>query len=241
MILCLGTRQASSQDTKSLTRARYLLFPSTRDGTSISCQELPCFNTNRNTVIIRYLNHSVLYNQLLTSIWDIRLFSTSFPNQCNNIGPHCKYILWFLSMHNSNYSKILWLWKTVILWMQRCHFWELWTVYTTYFQIRANSTKKAFWLEMVGSFLKLASKFQVPSIVNRCPWLKSKVLEWDCEIWIDTSLPFLPSLGNTINPFTSTTRDYTLMRHTVYRLLADLYPKINTRKKSDVPVVIVSQ
>ena len=36
MILCLGTRQASSQDTKSLTRARFLLFPSTRDGTSIS-------------------------------------------------------------------------------------------------------------------------------------------------------------------------------------------------------------
>ena len=36
MILCLGTRQASSQDTKSLTRARFLLFPSTRDGTSIT-------------------------------------------------------------------------------------------------------------------------------------------------------------------------------------------------------------
>ena len=36
VILCLGTRQASSQDTKSLTRARFLLFPSTRDGTSIS-------------------------------------------------------------------------------------------------------------------------------------------------------------------------------------------------------------
>ena len=36
MILCLGTRQASSQDTKSLTRARFLLFPSTGDGTSIS-------------------------------------------------------------------------------------------------------------------------------------------------------------------------------------------------------------
>ena len=32
-----GSRQASSQDTKSLTRARFLLFPSTRDGTSISC------------------------------------------------------------------------------------------------------------------------------------------------------------------------------------------------------------
>ena len=37
VISCLGTRQASSNDT-SLTRARYLLFPSTRDasGTSIS-------------------------------------------------------------------------------------------------------------------------------------------------------------------------------------------------------------
>ena len=32
----IGTRQASSQDTKSLTRARFLLFPSTRDGTCIS-------------------------------------------------------------------------------------------------------------------------------------------------------------------------------------------------------------
>ena len=32
VILCLGTRL----DTKSLTRARFLLFPSTRDGTSIS-------------------------------------------------------------------------------------------------------------------------------------------------------------------------------------------------------------
>ena len=31
VILCLGTRLA-----ESLTRARYLLFPSTRDGTSIS-------------------------------------------------------------------------------------------------------------------------------------------------------------------------------------------------------------
>ena len=40
MILCLGTRQASSQDTKSLTRARFLLFPSNRDGTSISFKKL---------------------------------------------------------------------------------------------------------------------------------------------------------------------------------------------------------
>ena len=31
-----GILQASSQDTKSLTSARFLLFPSTRDGTSIS-------------------------------------------------------------------------------------------------------------------------------------------------------------------------------------------------------------
>ena len=34
-------RQASSQDTKSLTRARFLLFPSTRYGTSISCTSRP--------------------------------------------------------------------------------------------------------------------------------------------------------------------------------------------------------
>ena len=34
--LCLGTLQASFQDTISLTRARYLLLSSTHDGTSIS-------------------------------------------------------------------------------------------------------------------------------------------------------------------------------------------------------------
>ena len=41
VILCLGTRLAESQDTKSLTRARYLLFPFTRDGTSISLLDMP--------------------------------------------------------------------------------------------------------------------------------------------------------------------------------------------------------
>ena len=34
--LCLGTRLAESQDTKSLMSARYLLFPSTSDGTCFS-------------------------------------------------------------------------------------------------------------------------------------------------------------------------------------------------------------
>ena len=48
-------KQASSQDTKSLTRARFLLFPSTRDGTSMSCprtdQSAPARNLTSDLLI----------------------------------------------------------------------------------------------------------------------------------------------------------------------------------------------